>query len=133
MVGGASVGEHDLVQGALTALGMALDFWKIAMRPGKPLMVGRLGGMRVLGLPGNPVSALVCGIIFLKPLIRAMLGLPDRPPHRNRRARRRCRPTTSGRTMSAPALRTRGRRARRHALPRAGFLDARDARRTPTR
>ena len=89
VVGGASVGEHDLVQGALTALGMALDFWKIAMRPGKPLMVGRLGGMRVLGLPGNPVSALVCGTIFLEPLIRAMLGLPTAPPHRNRRARRR--------------------------------------------
>ena len=76
VVGGASVGEHDLVQGALTEAGMALGFWKIAMRPGKPLMVGRLGSMRVLGLPGNPVSALVCGHIFLQPLIRTMLGLP---------------------------------------------------------
>jgi molybdopterin molybdotransferase len=73
-VGGASVGEHDLVQAALTARGMALDFWRIAMRPGKPLMVGRIGDMRVLGLPGNPVSALVCGIIFLAPLLRALLG-----------------------------------------------------------
>ncbi len=75
VVGGASVGEHDLVQGALTEKGMALDFWRIAMRPGKPLMVGRLGDMHVLGLPGNPVSALVCSHVFLKPLINAMLGL----------------------------------------------------------
>jgi molybdopterin molybdotransferase len=75
-VGGASVGDHDLVQAALADAGMELDFWKIAMRPGKPLMVGRLGEMRVLGLPGNPVSALVCAHVFLKPLIRAMLGLP---------------------------------------------------------
>jgi molybdopterin molybdotransferase len=78
VVGGASVGEHDLVQPALAAKGMALDFWRIAMRPGKPLMVGRLGEMRVLGLPGNPVSALVCGHVFLKPLLHAMLGrTPD--------------------------------------------------------
>jgi molybdopterin molybdotransferase len=76
VIGGASVGDHDLVQKALTAKGMVLDFWKIAMRPGKPLMVGRLEAMRVLGLPGNPVSAFVCSEIFLKPLIRAMLGLP---------------------------------------------------------
>jgi molybdopterin molybdotransferase len=75
VIGGASVGEHDLVQAALAAKGMALDFWRIAMRPGKPLMVGRLGAMRVLGLPGNPVSAFVCGHVFLRPLIRAMLGL----------------------------------------------------------
>jgi molybdopterin molybdotransferase len=74
--GGASVGEHDLVQEALKASGMALDFWRIAMRPGKPLMVGRLGATRVLGLPGNPVSTFVCAELFLKPLIRAMLGLP---------------------------------------------------------
>jgi len=79
VVGGASVGEHDLVQSVLTAKGMTLDFWRIAMRPGKPLMVGTLQGMRVLGLPGNPVSAFVCGHIFLKPLIRAMLDLPTGP------------------------------------------------------
>jgi molybdopterin molybdotransferase len=76
VVGGASVGEHDLVRAALEESGMALDFWRIAMRPGKPLMVGRLGRTRVLGLPGNPVSALVCGRVFLRPLVRAMLGLP---------------------------------------------------------
>jgi molybdopterin molybdotransferase len=76
VAGGASVGEHDLVQAALADRGMQLDFYRIAMRPGKPLMVGRLGAMRVLGLPGNPVSTLVCSHVFLKPLIRAMLGLP---------------------------------------------------------
>jgi molybdopterin molybdotransferase len=77
--GGASVGEHDLVQEALKDSGMALDFWRIAMRPGKPLMVGRLGATRVLGLPGNPVSTFVCAELFLKPLIRAMLGLSTAP------------------------------------------------------
>jgi len=75
-LGGASVGEHDLVGAALQERGMALDFWKIAMRPGKPLLFGRLGEMRVLGLPGNPVSSLVCGILFLEPLIGALLGRP---------------------------------------------------------
>jgi molybdopterin molybdotransferase len=75
-LGGASVGEHDLVGAVLQERGMALDFWKIAMRPGKPLLFGRLGEMRVLGLPGNPVSSLVCGILFLMPLIGALLGRP---------------------------------------------------------
>jgi molybdopterin molybdotransferase len=74
-LGGASVGEHDLVREALAAEGMALDFWKIAMRPGKPLMFGTLDGVRVLGLPGNPVSSIVCGILFLGPLLAAMLGV----------------------------------------------------------
>jgi len=73
-LGGASVGDHDLVQGVLGQEGMDLAFWRIAMRPGKPLMAGRLGKTRVLGLPGNPVSSLVCGLLFLKPLIRKMLG-----------------------------------------------------------
>lgn len=75
-LGGASVGDHDLVQPVLTDLGMTLDFWRIAMRPGKPLMVGRLGAMQVLGLPGNPVSTLVCSLLFLEPLIRQRAGLP---------------------------------------------------------
>ena len=77
-IGGASVGDHDLVGPVLEARGMALSFWKIAMRPGKPLMFGRLGQARVLGLPGNPVSSLVCTRVFLVPLIRALLGLPAR-------------------------------------------------------
>jgi molybdopterin molybdotransferase len=73
-IGGASVGDHDLVAPVLQARGMSLAFWKIAMRPGKPLMFGHLGSSRVLGLPGNPVSSLICGRIFLVPLIRALLG-----------------------------------------------------------
>jgi molybdopterin molybdotransferase len=75
-IGGASVGDHDLVAPVLEARGMQLAFWKIAMRPGKPLMFGRLEGTRVLGLPGNPVSALICARVFLVPLIRALLGQP---------------------------------------------------------
>jgi molybdopterin molybdotransferase len=75
-LGGASVGDHDLVQAALKAAGMDLAFWRIAMRPGKPLMSGRLGPMQVLGLPGNPASAVVCAHLFLKPLIAALLGRP---------------------------------------------------------
>src|SRR5271157_1698337 len=76
-LGGASVGDHDLVQRALVAAGMELGFWRIAMRPGKPLMHGRLGQMRVLGLPGNPTSSMVCSILFLRPLLRALHGEPD--------------------------------------------------------
>jgi len=75
-LGGASVGEHDFVREILMDRGMDLDFWKIAMRPGKPLMFGRIGPMRVLGLPGNPVSSLVCALLFLKPLMQRLLGLP---------------------------------------------------------
>jgi molybdopterin molybdotransferase len=74
-VGGASVGERDLVSAALRSEGMELDFWKIAMRPGKPLIYGRMGHQRVLGLPGNPVSALVCGLVFLVPMLHRLLGL----------------------------------------------------------
>ncbi|MGO9743161.1 MAG: gephyrin-like molybdotransferase Glp [Roseiarcus sp.] len=72
--GGASVGDYDLVQQALADAGMELGFWRIAMRPGKPLMHGRIGAMRVLGLPGNPTSSAVCGLVFLRPLIRALSG-----------------------------------------------------------
>ena len=75
-LGGASVGDHDLAQDALAGLGMSLGFWKIAMRPGKPLMFGRLGAARCLGLPGNPVSSLICSHLFLKPMVRALAGLP---------------------------------------------------------
>ena len=72
--GGASVGDYDLVQSAFTAEGMRLSFWKIALRPGRPLMHGRIGDMQVLGLPGNPVSAYVCAVLFLLPLIRRLSG-----------------------------------------------------------
>jgi molybdopterin molybdotransferase len=72
--GGASVGDHDLVKRALDAEGVAMAFWRIAMRPGKPLMHGRLGAMRVIGLPGNPVSSYVCAFLFLVPLIRKLCG-----------------------------------------------------------
>jgi molybdopterin molybdotransferase len=72
--GGASVGDHDLVKRSLEAEGVAMAFWKIAMRPGKPMMHGRLGAMRVIGLPGNPVSSYVCSLLFLVPLIRALSG-----------------------------------------------------------
>ena len=72
--GGASVGDHDFVQEALKAAGVKIDFWKIAMRPGKPFMYGRRGRQHVMGLPGNPVSALVCARLFLQPLISALLG-----------------------------------------------------------
>ncbi len=78
--GGASVGDHDLVVEGLTSRGLEVDFWKIAMRPGKPLMFGRLGPVPVLGLPGNPVSALVCAILFLVPALAALSGLPPEPP-----------------------------------------------------
>ncbi len=78
--GGASVGAHDLVAEALQAAGLVLDFWTIAMRPGKPLMWGRVGDLPMLGLPGNPVSALVCGLLFLRPVIAALLGLPAEAP-----------------------------------------------------
>jgi molybdopterin molybdotransferase len=72
--GGASVGQHDLVQDVLRRNGAEIDFWKIAMRPGKPLMFGQLGNTPVLGLPGNPVSSLVCAAIFARPAIARMLG-----------------------------------------------------------
>ncbi len=79
-IGGASVGDHDLVGRVAGARGLELAFYKVAMRPGKPLMAGRLGGAVLLGLPGNPVSAIVCGHLFLLPLLRAMQGLPDPAP-----------------------------------------------------
>ncbi|MDP2781835.1 gephyrin-like molybdotransferase Glp [Devosia sp.] len=73
--GGASVGDHDFVQEILLELGVTLDFWKINMRPGKPLMFGTVGKTLVFGLPGNPVSAMVTAIVFIKPALRAWLGL----------------------------------------------------------
>ena len=105
--GGASVGDHDLVKQSLEAEGVAMAFWRIAMRPGKPMMHGRLGAMRVIGLPGNPVSSYVCSYLFLVPLIRRSVGTQNHPstsvtPH--------CwaaisAPTTSAKTICAPVSR----------------------------
>ena len=84
--GGASVGDHDLVQSVLGDIGLEVDFWRIAMRPGKPLMFGKIGNTFLIGLPGNPVSSLVCAIIFLAPALRTLLGmekvLPEPVPAR---------------------------------------------------
>ena len=102
--GGASVGDHDLVVAGLAARGLEVDFWKIAMRPGKPLMHGALGAMPVLGLPGNPVSALVCAVLFLLPALDRLSRRPgdaaaDRPAALGRAgaARTISAPTTCGR------------------------------------
>ncbi|MBL6954185.1 MAG: molybdopterin molybdotransferase MoeA [Alphaproteobacteria bacterium] len=84
-LGGASVGDHDLVRKVLGQDGLDLDFWRIAMRPGKPLLFGTIGDTPMMGMPGNPVSSLVCGIVYLRPAIRAMLGLD---PHANRQTAR---------------------------------------------
>ena len=78
--GGASVGDYDLVQRGLRAEGLNLSFWRVALRPGRPMMNGRLGAMHVLGLPGNPVSAYVCAFLFLVPLIRRLQGRSDIQP-----------------------------------------------------
>jgi molybdopterin molybdotransferase len=78
--GGASVGDHDLVIEGLKQRGLEVDFWKIAMRPGKPMISGRLGRVAMLGLPGNPVSALVCATLFLLPALARLSGLPAAPP-----------------------------------------------------
>jgi molybdopterin molybdotransferase len=84
-LGGASVGDHDLVKSALAPHGFVLDFWRIAMRPGKPLIFGKLGNTPLLGLPGNPVSTLVCALLFLKPAIAAMQGTDTRTELRSAR------------------------------------------------
>jgi molybdopterin molybdotransferase len=84
-LGGASVGDHDLIHDVLTGEGMKLDFWKIAMRPGKPLMFGRLGDVRCIGLPGNPVASIVCSQLFLKPLLARLGGRDHRQDVRTAR------------------------------------------------
>ena len=83
-IGGASVGDHDVVANLAPKLGMTQSFYKVAMRPGKPLMAGRFGKAMMIGLPGNPVSAMVCGHVFVAPVIRAMLGLPTGATPRRR-------------------------------------------------
>ncbi len=84
-IGGASVGDHDLVAPAAEEMGLNRSFYKVAMRPGKPLMAGRMGDATLIGLPGNPVSSMVCGQIFILPVIRAMLGLGEGPAPRQQR------------------------------------------------
>jgi molybdopterin molybdotransferase len=81
-IGGASVGDHDVVANLAPQLGFDQSFYKVAMRPGKPLMAGRFGEAMMIGLPGNPVSAMVCGHVFVAPVVRAMLGLPATPAPR---------------------------------------------------
>ncbi len=81
-IGGASVGDHDLVADVAGEMGMQQTFYKVAMRPGKPLMAGRFGDTPMVGLPGNPVSAMVCGAVFLLPMLRVMLGQPSAPAPR---------------------------------------------------
>lgn len=81
-LGGASVGDHDFIHDVLVGMGVELGFWKIAMRPGKPLMFGRLGAIRCVGLPGNPVASLICSTLFLKPLLLRLGGRPDAQPLR---------------------------------------------------
>ncbi|PSJ61707.1 gephyrin-like molybdotransferase Glp [Kumtagia ephedrae] len=95
-LGGASVGDHDLVHEVLGSQGVTLDFWKIAMRPGKPLMFGRRDDMRFLGMPGNPVASLVCSQLFLKPLVAALGGRQHEPN---------LRPAVLGAPMAANDLR----------------------------
>jgi molybdopterin molybdotransferase len=88
-IGGASVGDHDLVKPVLEAAGASIDFWKISMRPGKPMLSGSLGAQRIIGLPGNPVSAFVCALLFVLPLLRRQpprLSARERGPRRRRLA-----------------------------------------------
>jgi molybdopterin molybdotransferase len=75
--GGASVGDHDLIRPALADAGASIDFWRVAIKPGKPLLVARRGAQTILGLPGNPASAFVTGFLFLLPLLRAALGAAE--------------------------------------------------------
>ncbi|MBI1239565.1 MAG: molybdopterin molybdenumtransferase MoeA [Alphaproteobacteria bacterium] len=79
-LGGASVGDHDLIKSALAPMGLAIDFWKIALRPGKPLIFGNLNGLPLIGLPGNPVSSLVCALLFGGPAVGLLQGLAGDPP-----------------------------------------------------
>ena len=127
-LGGASVGDHDLLRPALARQGMSLDFWKIAMRPGKPLIHGALGDMRILGLPGNPVASFVCALVFLAPLLRALQGDPDADADRTELAIAGADlPANKGRRDYMRARLAPGRKwpPRRDAAAAAGFFAAR--------
>jgi molybdopterin molybdotransferase len=108
-LGGASVGDFDLVQKTALDHGLALDFYKVALRPGKPLMAGRLGGRPLIGLPGNPVSAMVCGRLFLVPAVNLMLGLGGEAPSRQ--------PAVLGRALEPNGPRTHFMRAQVEPAP----------------
>ncbi len=102
-LGGVSVGDHDLVQKALGTTDFEMDFWKVAMRPGKPLLFGRLGKTPLLGMPGNPVSALVCAILFLRPAIDALLGTAKQTCSLPQRFKCGCRTMTARLSRDLPA------------------------------
>ena len=128
-LGGASVGDYDLVQKALVSSGMELGFWRIAMRPGKPLMHGRLGPMRILGLPGNPTSSMVCSILFLRPLLRALHGESDPGADPSQTARLAVDLPANGVRqdyMRASLIRRRRRNSRRDPGVSAGFVAGED-------
>lgn len=113
-IGGASVGDHDLVAGAAADAGMEQSFYKVAMRPGKPLMAGRMADMPMIGLPGNPVSAMVCGRVFLQPVVEKMLGLGA------------VMPTTDVATLAAPVPKNGPRAHYMRAVLEAGQITAFD-------
>ena len=117
-IGGASVGDHDLVGHVAGELGMERSFYKVAMRPGKPLMAGRLHGTPMVGLPGNPVSAMVCGTVFLTPMIRAMQGLGQVPAPRHQM------PLSAPLTANGPREHYMRGRARNGAVEDAGLQDS---------
>ena len=121
-IGGASVGDHDLVGRVAESMGLERAFYKIAMRPGKPLMAGRLRGVPMLGLPGNPVSSIVCGHLFLLPMIRAMLGLGEQAPQTSRAVLALDVPPTGPRTHYMRARLTLG-----PALPKITPFDRQDS------
>jgi len=133
--GGASVGDHDLVKPALEAIGAKLDFWKVAMRPGKPLMAGTLGRTIILGLPGNPVSAYVTALLFARPLVAALAGAADPLPPVQHAPLGRPMPASGPRTHFIRARWDNGRAiplgdqdsANLGALSNAGILIRRDA------
>lgn len=119
-IGGASVGAYDLVRPTLEKAGLVQNFWKIAMRPGKPLMSGTLHGMPVLGLPGNPVAALVCSLVFVLPALHKLMGIAvaDTMPTRPHSWVQMCPKMTNGRIFCAPH--SRPRRKASLLLPRLG-------------
>ncbi len=119
--GGASVGERDYVQEVLRDLGVTLDFWKLRMRPGKPLMFGTRGKTLVFGLPGNPISALVTAMVIVRPALQAA----DRPHRPVLAAHWRPHPARPAAERAAPSLHARHAQPQRHRLP-AGRADLRD-------